>query len=329
MYLQTLPTELLSCIATNLLPSVQDVNSLAKTSKIMYAIINPILYHHQILHQDSSALLWAAKHGKPDPCNRLLQEGANPNTQDAEHRTPLSWAAGNGHKQVSSILLCSEKIDPNAPDVRLQTPLVWAAGNGEPSPSTAWNSPRLTTEPVHSKAGVDTDASIQSRNGPLLAAAWQGHADIVKLLLSIPTVDPNQLPGLGDRPLLTAVSYGHTDVVEVLLANEKVDPSLPGKYGVTALGRAAQQGRTHIMQLLLAKGVEPDVKDSEGSTPLMSAAVRGHVEVVNLLLSTGRVQADFDLTKRNISCAFAPSKLSEDIVRVLGDYKSRHRGGSL
>ncbi|GFF25109.1 putative ankyrin repeat protein MM_0045 [Aspergillus udagawae] len=417
MSLPTLPTELLLCIVTHLLPSVQDLDSLAKASKILYTIINPILYHHQIFHQDSSALIWAAKHGKPDPCNRLLQEGANPNTQDPQHRTPLSWAAGNGHKEVSSILLCSEKIDPNAPDVHLQTPLVWAAGNGLPSgfmgrdsPFTRRNSPRPTTDAVHSKAGdylaivklllstkdiqpdcrtqrgetplmaaaaagaedvveellrtgkvdanskdqfgqtplqaaagnghlgivkrllaiegVDAGARSQSGDSPLLAAAWRGHAVIVKFLLAIPTVDPDQQPSFGDRALLTAVAAGYTDVVEALLANEKVDPSLPNKYGVTALMRAAQHGRTHIMRLLLAKGVEPDGKDSEGSTPLMLAAERGHVEAVELLLSTGLVQADFDLTKRNMSSAFAPSKLNEDVVRVLDDYKSRRRGGS-
>jgi hypothetical protein len=35
MSLPTLPTELLTCIATHLLPSIQDVDSLAKASKIL------------------------------------------------------------------------------------------------------------------------------------------------------------------------------------------------------------------------------------------------------------------------------------------------------
>lgn len=374
-------------------------------------VVKVFLVPSQIFHQDSSALIWAAKHGKREPCNRLLQEGANPNTRDPQYRTPLSWAAGNGHKEVSLILLCSEKIDPNAPDAHLQPPLVWAAGNGLPSASTAWNSPRPTTHAVHSKAddylaivklllstkdiqpdfrtqsgetpltvaaaagaedvvekllctgkvdtnskdqfgqtpllaaarnghlgivkrllaieGVGADASFQGGDCPLLAAAGNGHAGIVKLLLAIPTVDPDQQPSFGDRALLTAVAAGHVDVVEVLLANEKVDPSLPNKQGVTALVRAAQLGRAHIMRLLLAKGVEPDGKDREGSTPLIIAAERGHVEVVKLLLSTNQVQAYFDLTKRNRSSIFAPSELNEDVVRVLDDYKSRRRGGSL
>ncbi|KAE8143701.1 hypothetical protein BDV38DRAFT_231940 [Aspergillus pseudotamarii] len=60
----------------------------------------------------------------------------------------------------------------------------------------------------------------------------------------------------------------------------------------------------------------------------MLAAERGHVEAVEVLLSTGRVQTDFDLAKMNRPSIFAPSKLNEDAMRVIDDYKSRHRGGS-
>ncbi|KAI9039614.1 putative ankyrin repeat protein [Aspergillus affinis] len=421
MSLTTLPPELLSYIATHFLPSLQDVSSLAKASKHLYTITNPILYHHQIYHEDSSALLWAATHGKPDPCTRLLQEGANPNTQDPQNRrTPLSWAAGNGFTDVVSVLLCAgaPKIDTNAPDARGQTPLFWAAGRGLHLAPKMWNphsamptnadvvqekakaggeylaivklflsnktiQPDCRTQrgetplavaaasgaddvveallltgkvdanskdnfgqtPLHAAArnghmgivkrllgieGVDTDARSTSGESPLLGAAGNGHTGIVELLLAIPTVDPDQQPSFGDRALLTAVAAGHTDVVEVLLANERVDPSAPNKQGVTALVRAAQRGRTHIMRLLLAKGVDPEEKDREGSTPLMIAAERGDAEAVELLLLTGRVQADFDLTKRNRnSSAFrAPSKLNEDVVRMLDGYKSRHRGDS-
>ncbi|KAF7616974.1 hypothetical protein AFLA_005025 [Aspergillus flavus NRRL3357] len=324
MSLLTLPNELLFCIATLLLPSVQDVDSVAKASKILYAIANPILYHHQIFHQDSAALIWAAQHGKADPCNRLLQEGANPNTHDLQHRTPLSWAARNGHTEVSAILLCAGTIDPNAPDAHLQTPLAWAARHGQPSPFTAFDSlrPTTTTDAMHPKAG-DYLAIVK-----LLLSAKGIPARIVKLLLAIPTIEPDQEPNFGSRALLTAVEAGYTDVVEALLTHEKVDPSLPSKHGITALASAAQLGRTHIVRLLLAKGSDPDRKDRKGMTPLMLAAEREHVEAVELLVSTGRVHTDFDLTKMNRSSIFAPSNLNEDVVRVFDDYKSRYRGGS-
>ncbi|KAJ5173896.1 uncharacterized protein N7500_001827 [Penicillium coprophilum] len=61
----------------------------------------------------------------------------------------------------------------------------------------------------------------------------------------------------------------------------------------------------------------------EGRTPLTSVAVRGHVAVAKLLLSTDRVQADFDMTTRDILCAFAPSKLSYNVLSVLDDYKNQ------
>jgi ankyrin repeat protein len=379
MSLPTLPTELLSCIATLLLPSIQDVDSLAKTSKRLYAITNPILYHHHIFHQDSSALIWAAQHGKTDACNRLLQEGANPNTQDPHLQTPLIWAAGHGrpastfwtwfsptptttesihpkagnYLAIVKLLLSAKDIQPDCRAQRGATPLTAAATAGaeeiveellRTGKVDANTKNKFGQTPLHAAArhghfrivqrllaveGVDADAQSEGGMTPLLAAAAAGHARIVKLLLAIPTVDPDQQPSFGDRALLTAILAGHTDVVEALLANEKVSLSLPNKYGITALATAAKRGHPDIIRWLLAKGVDPDVKDREGMTPLMFAAERGHVEAAELLLSTGRVQADFDLTTMNRSFGFAPSKLNKDVVRLLDDYKSRRRGGSL
>ncbi|KUM62891.1 hypothetical protein ACN42_g4204 [Penicillium freii] len=122
MALSLLPTELLISIA-NHLSSPQNLNCLAQTSRLLYQITNPILYKNQILYNESSALLWATERGKPAPCSRLLTEGANPNIKDSHERTPLSWAAGNGHADVVSILLSTVRTDPNARDAYFETPL--------------------------------------------------------------------------------------------------------------------------------------------------------------------------------------------------------------
>lgn len=271
MALLSLPPELLICIA-NHLPSLQDLDSLAKTSKLLYAIANPILYHHHIVHQDSSALIWAAELGKPDPCNRLLQEGANPNAQDAQNTTPLLWAARNGHKEVVSILLRSDKTDPNAPDEYLQTPLVWAAGYGRPSTSLVHSNPFMPPASVNaglSKPGAEED-----------------YLDIVKMLLSMKDIQPGCRTRGGATPLAVAAVQGAEDVVEELLRTGKVDVNSKDRFGQTPLLAAARYGHLGIVKRLLAvEGVEADARSESGDSPLLGAAMNGHTEIVNLLLA--------------------------------------------
>jgi len=46
---------------------------------------------------------------------------------ESEKRTPLSWAAGEGHDEVVKLLLTCQKVNPNLTDEVGRTPLLWAA----------------------------------------------------------------------------------------------------------------------------------------------------------------------------------------------------------
>ena len=60
----------------------------------------------------------------------LERDDVNINSMDPCFRTPLFWAAINGHEEVVKVLLDSGRVDPNAKDADDLTPYLWAAGGG-------------------------------------------------------------------------------------------------------------------------------------------------------------------------------------------------------
>ena len=55
----------------------------------------------------------------------------NPDFPDTEYgRTPLSWAAGNGHEGVAKLILGRKDVNPNSSSKSGQTPLTLATESG-------------------------------------------------------------------------------------------------------------------------------------------------------------------------------------------------------
>ena len=111
----------------------------------------------------------------------LCKEGRDVELKDEDGRTPLSWAAAEGHEGVVRILIKQHDVDINANDEGGQTPLSWAAKNGHEAVV------RLLVE----RNDIDINAKGKYGRTPLLWAAKNGHEAVVRLLVERKDIDIN------------------------------------------------------------------------------------------------------------------------------------------
>lgn len=122
-----------------------------------------------------------------------------------------------------------------------------------------------------------------------LAVHWAcafNHLDIVKLLASTRSFDPDAQDGSGWTALAIAASLKDNSgeaLVDLLLAKE-ADPKMPTNTGATALHFAASKGNLEISRTLLKHGASARTKDKRSQLPLHRAAAAGSGPIVKLLI---------------------------------------------
>jgi len=120
---------------------------------------------------------------------------------------------------------------------------------------------------------------------PLHSACYEGHKEIVSLLLS-KGADVNATDTNGSTPLIWAGHQGHADVAKILVANG-ADINVLDKAGRTALHTGAVRGHTHFVELLLAKGADVMSYGAESASVLSHAVAAGHREIAEMLIAEG------------------------------------------
>ncbi|KAL1390072.1 hypothetical protein HDK64DRAFT_298827 [Phyllosticta capitalensis] len=117
--------------------------------------------------------------------------------------------------------------------------------------------------------------SLNGKWTPLHVAAYHGYADIVKCLLTCPTVNPNEQDDSGLTALHHAVRDGKSEVVDILLKFDAVDPNVKCKWGSCALEYHSFLGGGFENQhsFLIAKSwvscprVDLNIQDKNGRSP--------------------------------------------------------------
>ena len=131
--------------------------------------------------------------------------------------------------------------------------------------------------------GVDVNELDAAGDAPLVMAAYNGHTEIVRLLLEagadVSAVDPQM-----KATALHAAAYaGRTAAAKLLIAHH-IDIDKQGPYnGYTALHDAVWQNHVETAEALIEAGANLHIKSHAGETPLDLARSQHHRELAALL----------------------------------------------
>ncbi|KFX91858.1 hypothetical protein O988_07549 [Pseudogymnoascus sp. VKM F-3808] len=263
---QTLPLEIWLKIL-KLVPDPSTLNQLAKSSRQIYAIAQCSLYRHF----GHLALRWAAERG----CYRtaimsLTLSAANINERDSQGQTPLYWAAQGGHTNIVRLLLGMGEWEETMPVI---API-----------QTNYTSEQYQAMQKEVAMQILPNLGNYRKVTPILIATLQGHANVVKLLLSNHRLNPNAKDDRGYPALMSAIFAEHTPIIKLLLADTRVDPN-SGNGLSTILCNAVEEGREEVVRMLVEnKRVDLDMMDCMGNSPLDIARRSQHMALVKLLV---------------------------------------------
>ena len=266
-----------------------------------------------------TALLIAARDDEPELARLLLDAGADVNAMAPGGATPLLVAAVRGHTRLAMLLL-EQGADPNAGEAGY-TPLHWAAGSWhseltgslrgiETARDEEWRSlngvrdGKLELVEALLANGADPDvrlvdhppqfgfASQRFRVSiagatPFLLAAMDANVAVMDALVAA-GADTRLATDEGTTPLMVAAGLGRVPAETRVTEADTLDAvqfvlDLGAEVNATNLvGRSALHGAAHIrsdpaVHLLVDHGATVDVADQRGITPLMIAEGGGHI----------------------------------------------------
>jgi ankyrin repeat protein len=213
--------------------------------------------------QEVPEVVKASQVGDLDKLMVLLDRGAEINTLDGDQRTPLHWAAANGHLQIVQHCLECAGVIIDTQDDGGWTPLMSAVSSGR-------------GEVCNMLLSKKADANLMNSNGAIALHFHKGRVPILQMVLQS-TSDLNVIDKYGITALHKAVSGTHStasgfdECAELLL--QAGATQIADKEGNTPLHFAVMDGNDDIAEsLALRHGALTDALNADGKTPLDMAS---------------------------------------------------------
>ncbi|KAK2593679.1 hypothetical protein QQS21_008622 [Conoideocrella luteorostrata] len=224
--------------------------------------------------------------GVSNAAHKLLELGHGPDLKDTDVKTPLWYAAENGHESVvKQLLAAGAYVNATAtPSRGGQTVLQAAAGGGH-----------LEVVETLLAAGANVNATAAGYSGgtALQVAAKGGYLKVVETLLAA-GADVDTATYNGETALHVAAKGGYLEVVEKLIA-AGADINTNTYSGGTALCVAAKGGYLEVVEKLPAAGARVNTATHSGGTALCVVAKGGYLEMAEKVLG-----AETDVNTTNI-----------------------------
>uniref|UniRef100_A0A914GWL2 Ion transport domain-containing protein n=1 Tax=Globodera rostochiensis TaxID=31243 RepID=A0A914GWL2_GLORO len=291
--------------------------SLAVVKELMM-IDKAMVIHAKTKTLEATTLHMAAGGGHAKIVKILLENGANPEDENANGMTPLSLAAWNGHSGILPCFerkywrRCSKKTGLNAFHIAAykghsdfineMIKCVPASVRSEPPMFNHLVMKEFATEygftPLHLAAqaghdtlvrmllnqGVQVDAATTTMNVIALhLAAQQGHIAVVGMLLSRSTQQQHAKDWRGRTPLHLASVNGKKDMVSLLIAQGS-NINVMDQNGWTGMHFATKAGHIDVVKLFVMSSADAQAETKDGKVPLCFAAANNHIECLRFLL---------------------------------------------
>ncbi|KAG5290058.1 ankyrin repeat protein [Histoplasma ohiense] len=278
-----LPNEIFLALG-EILP-LADLNSLLQTNRRLFSLLNADLYRYGA----SSALLWAAEYGDEDIARKALRAGASLRSLGTDDKTALIIACERGHVKVVELLLAQNSVDLNG------VVNDWSA----PDPKIAVS--RLSWRTM----------------SPLLFAAHNNHADVLKLLLDQPGVNPHFTDSGGWSVLHYATKNECEVILKLLLENDRI--AATGVDGSSLVLFAFQMNRySAMLSFLSTDRLEIDLHRHEADDILLHSLRMGYSGIVKKLLVLPNFSAESEpLYQWTTQLAFAVVNGDKEAVSSL------------